>query len=237
MDLSLPPQPGPVGYAPEIRTDFDDAAEQLRDGATILVGGFGDSGIPFQLLDTVRDTGARDLTIVSINAGRGSEGIAALIDSGQCTRIICSFPRTAGSVAFERAYAAERIELELVPMGTLVERLRAGGAGISAFYTRVAAGTLLAEGKEVRLFDGVPNILETAIRGDIGLVRASRADTFGNLDYRGVARNLNPVVAKAARLTVAEVDEIVDPGAIDPAAVVTPGAYVDRLVLHGSERP
>lgn len=237
MNSSLLLQPDTLPSAPMARRDFADAAERLGDGATVLVGGFGDSGIPFQLLDMVRQTGARDLTIVSINAGRGDEGISGLINSGQCTRIICSFPRTAGSVAFERAYAAGRIELELVPMGTLVERLRAGGAGISAFYTRVAAGTLLARAKEVREFDGVPNILETAIRGDIGLVRANRADSFGNLDYRGVARNLNPVVAKAARLTVAEVDEILEPGAIDPAAVVTSGAYVDRLVLHKGERP
>lgn len=222
--------------ASKVRRNALEAVAHLQDGATVLVGGFGDSGIPFQLLDAVRQTNARDLTIVSINAGRADAGIAALIDSGQATRIICSFPRTAGSVAFERAYKAGKIALELVPMGTLVERLRAGGAGISAFYTRVAAGTLLGEGKDVREFDGVPNILETAIRGDLGLVRAACADGFGNLVYRGVARNLNPVVAKAGAITAVEVDEIVATGQIEPTMVATPGAYVDRIILRERDK-
>ena len=147
-------------------------------------------------------------------------------------RIICSFPRTAGSVAFERAYLTSRIALELVPMGTLVERLRAGSAGIAAFYTKVAAGTALAAGKETRTFKGAVHILEQAIRADLALVRADRADGFGNLTYRGVERNLNPVVAKAADRSIAEVREVVALGALRPEEVVTPGAYVDRVVVE-----
>ena len=213
----------------------DQGLASLRDGATVLVGGFGDSGIPFALLHGVRDAGVRDLTIVSINAGSGARGIAALIDAGLVGRMICSFPRTAGSVAFERAYLARRVALELVPMGTLVERLRAGGAGIAAFYTRVAAETDLAAGKEVRTIDGRPHVLEYAIRGDLGLVRAHLADTFGNLVYRGVERNLNPVIAKAAALTIAEVAEIMPLGAIEADRVTTSGAYVDFIVQADAE--
>lgn len=207
----------------------------LSDGATVLVGGFGDSGIPFMLLNAIRDLGTRDLTIVSINAGRGSSGIAALIDAGQVSRIICTFPRTAGSVAFERAYLARQITLELVPMGTLAERLRAGGAGIPAFYTRVAAGTELATGKETRQFSGKTHILEHAIQGDIALVRAHCADPFGNLIYRGVERNLNPTIARAAKRTFAEVSWIVELGEIEPADITTSGAYVDHVIVSGED--
>lgn len=192
--------------------------------------------MPFALLDAVHRRGFSDLTIVSINAGSGSTGIASLIDAGQVARMICSFPRTAGSVAFERAYLAKRIALELVPMGTLVERLRAGGAGIAAFYTRVAAGTALQAGKEVREFGGQLHVFEQAIRADVALIRADRADLLGNLTYRGVERNLNPVAAKAASLTVAEAREIVALGTIAPADVVTPSAYVDHVVLSGKLR-
>lgn len=205
---------------------------RLPDGTVLLVGGFGDVGIPYGLLDAVRDGGARNLTLVSINAGRGDTGIAALIASGQVARIICTFPRTAGSVAFEQAYADGRIVLELVPMGTLVERLRAAGAGIPAFYTRVAAGTLLGEGKEVRAFGRRDCVLETALHGDVALVAADRADTFGNLTYRGTSRNLNPVIAQAARMTIAEVGACVALGEIEPDAIVTPGVYVDYVFVR-----
>lgn len=208
-----------------------EAVAGIADGAVLLVGGFGDGGIPHALLGAVRDGGARNLTIVSINAGSGDMGIAALIASGQATRAICTFPRTAGSVAFEDAYAAGRIALELVPMGTLVERLRAAGAGIPAFYTAVAAGTDLAKGKEVRPFGGRDCVLETALHGDVALVAADKADSFGNLTYRGTSRNLNPVIAQAARLTVAEVTECVDVGALPSAEIVTPGVYVDRILV------
>ena len=193
--------------------DAAEAVADLADGAVLLVGGFGDGGIPFALLDAVRDAGARNLTVVSINAGSGGSGIAALIASGQVARMICTFPRTAGSVAFENAYAAGRIALELVPMGPLVERLRAAGAGIPAFYTAVAAGTELAKGKEARSFGGRDCVLETALGGDVALVAADRADTFGNLTYLGTSRNLNPVIAQAATLTIAEVAACVPPGA------------------------
>lgn len=209
------------------------AVEGLCDGAVLLVGGFGDSGIPFGLLDAVYDNGARDLTVVSINAGSGLTGIARLIDGRRVGKIICSFPRTAGSVAFEAAYEARQIDLELVPMGTLVERLRAGGAGIAAFFTRVGAGTLLAKGKEMRTIGGQEHILETAIVGDFGLVRAARADAFGNLDYAGVARNLNPVVAKAARVAAVEVDELTTDFLV-PDRIITPGVYIDRIVQRSA---
>jgi 3-oxoadipate CoA-transferase alpha subunit len=208
-----------------------DALGALKDGTTIVVGGFGDSGIPFGLLDAVHALGTRGLTVISINAGRGSSGIAALISSGQVDRIICSFPRTAGSSVFEQSYLANRIALELVPMGTLVERLRAGAAGIPAFYTAVGVGTRLQDGKPVRDFNGQTHVLEFALRADLALIRAHRSDTFGNLTYRGVDRNLNPVAAKAARFTIAEVDEVVELGTIAPDTVVTPGLYVDRIVL------
>lgn len=209
------------------------ALDGLCGGATVLVGGFGDSGIPFGLLHAVRDLGLRELTLVSINAGSGLEGIASLIAGGCVRRIVCSFPRTAGSVAFEAAYTEGTIELELVAMGTLVERIRAGGNGTAAFYTRTAADTLLAEAKEVRVFDGRPHVLETAIRGDVALIRAHKADAFGNLVYRGTDRNLNPVVAKAASRVIAEVDEVVPLGLISPEEVVTPGVYVDRVIRSG----
>ncbi len=206
------------------------ALHGLKDGATVLVGGFGDAGIPFALLDAVLALGVRELQIVAINAGAGLAGIGALIAERRVRRIICTFPRTAGSVAFEAAYREKRIELELVGMGTLAERLHAGGAGIAAFYTRTGVGTKLGEGKEARTFDGREHVLEHAIRGDVALVRARLADPFGNLCYRGADRNLNPVVARAGDLTVAQVDEIVPLGGIAPALVTTPGAYVQRVV-------
>jgi 3-oxoacid CoA-transferase A subunit len=209
-----------------------EALADLNDGATLLVGGFGDSGIPLTLLSAIRESGIRDLTIVSINAGRGNEGIAGLIAARQVRRIICTFPRTAGSVAFEEAYAEGRLLLDLVPMGTLVERLRAAGAGIPAFYTSVSAGTALAEGKETRNFAGRCCVLETALHGDVAIIAANRADRFGNLTYSGTARNLNPVLAKAARLSIAEVNECLPLGTLCPEEILTPGVYVDRLVLR-----
>jgi 3-oxoadipate CoA-transferase alpha subunit len=228
------PETDPVGFA-KIRPDADVAVAGIRDGSTILVGGFGDAGIPYMSLDALRRTGIRNLTLVSINAGAGSEGIAGLIAAGSVRRIVCSFPRTAGSVAFEAAYREGQIELELAAMGTLVERLRAGGGGIGGFYTRTGIGTLLAQGKDVRHIAGIPHIFEQAIKADVALVRAHLADPFGNLTYRGVERNLNPVVAKAGALTIAEVEEIVPLGAIPATVVVTPGVYVQRVFQRGRD--
>jgi len=201
----------------------------IADGATVLVGGFGPSGAPNELIDALLAQGARELTIVSNHAGNGDSGLAALLAAGRVRRIVCSFPRHKDSYVFDRLFKAGRIELELVPQGTLAERLRAAGAGVPAFYTPTGYGTALAEGKETRTIDGRPCVLEHALRGDVALVRADRADRWGNLVYRKAARNFGPVMATAARLTIAQVREIVPLGALDPEAIVTPGLYVSRV--------
>jgi 3-oxoadipate CoA-transferase alpha subunit len=206
----------------------EEALGSVADGSRIIVGGFGDRGIPFALLDGLADLDVRHLTLVSINAGRGRTGIARLISEGRVEKMICCFPRTEGSIAFEEAFAAGRINLELVAMGTLVARLQAGAAGNAAFYTPVGAGTELAAGKEVRDFDGRAHILEFALRGDIGLVRAEHADPYGNLGYRGTDRNLNPLAARAADRAVAEV-ALIREGPLNPETVETPGLYMDRI--------
>lgn len=200
----------------------------LRDGATVLVGGFGDAGVPERLLAALGALGLRDLTVVSNNAGSGERGLAALLASGSVARMVCSFPRSSGSVVFEELYAAGRIALEIVPQGTLAERIRAGGAGIPAFYTATAQGTALAEGKETRDFDGRHYVMERAIHADVALVHAATGDRWGNLTYAKTARNFNPIMAMAARSTLAEVRRLVD--GIDPEAVVTPGIFVERVV-------
>jgi len=206
------------------------ALDGVRDGWTIAVGGFGDSGVPFELLDELLLSGVRDLTIVCNNAGSGDDALARLLDAGRVRKIVCSFPRSAGSVVFERLYAAKQIELELVPQGTLSERLRAGGAGIPAFYTPAGASTLLAAGKESRRFGATLCVMEKALVPDLALVRAESADRWGNLTYHRAARNFGPVMAAASRLTVAQVDRILELGALDPEAIVTPGIFVDRVV-------
>jgi 3-oxoadipate CoA-transferase alpha subunit len=213
---------------PKISGTVEEALGAVPDGSRIIVGGFGDRGIPFALLDGLSDLDVRHLTLISINAGRGRTGISRLISEGRVEKMICCFPRTAGSVAFEEAYAAGRIALELVPMGTLVARLQAGAAGNAAFYTPVGAGTELAAGKEVREFEGRAHVLELALRGDIGLVRAEHGDPFGNLLYRGTDRNLNPLAARASDRSVAEVSLLQD-RPLDPESVETPGLYVDRV--------
>jgi 3-oxoadipate CoA-transferase alpha subunit len=210
------------------------ALDGLKDGMTLLIGGFGDAGVPFALCRAVIETGARDLTVVANNAGFGGKGVAALIDAERVARIICSFPRSEPDSPFVRLYNAGRIALERVPQGTLGERMRAGGAGIAGFYTRVSAGTRLAEGKETRAFDGRPHVLERPLRGDFALVRADKADRWGNLVYRKAARNFGPVMAMAADVTVVEVAEHVANGTLDPEAVVTPSVYVDRIVVTGA---
>ncbi len=200
------------------------------DGATVLIGGFGTAGIPDELIDGLIEQGARELTLVNNNAGNGETGLAALLKAGRVRKIICSFPRQADSQVFDALYRSGRIELELVPQGNLAERLRAGGAGIGAFFTPTGYGTELASGKETRVIDGRPHVLEYPIRGDLALIKAERGDRWGNLCYRMAARNFGPVMATAARRTVATVHEIVELGQIDPEAIVTPGIFVSHIV-------
>jgi 3-oxoadipate CoA-transferase alpha subunit len=208
------------------------ALADVPDGATVMIGGFGNAGMPATLIDALIARGARDLTIVNNNAGNADAGLAALIKAKRVRRILCSFPRQADSWHFDALYRAGEIELELVPQGTLAERIRAAGAGIGAFYTPTAHGTRLAEGKETRRIDGRDYVLEYPIHGDYALIKADRADRWGNLCYRKSARNFGPIMASAARCTVVQVREIVELGALDPEAVVTPGIFVKRVVKH-----
>ena len=207
-----------------------EALEGIKDGATVLLGGFGAVGQADALIDGLVEQGARGLVIVCNNAGAGQHGLAGLLAAGRARKVICSFPRSAGSVVFEELYAAGKLELEVVPQGTLAERLRAAGAGIPAFFTPTAAGTVLGRGKEERVFDGRLHVLEHALPGDVALIEAWQADRWGNLTYRKAGRNFNPVMATAATLTVAQVHRVVDVADTDPEAVVTPGIYVDRVL-------
>ncbi len=201
----------------------------VRDGATVLIGGFGAVGQPNQLIDGLLEYGARNLVVVSNNAGYQRIGLARLMEAGRVRKVVCSFPRVADSVVFEDLYKAGKIELELVPQGTLAERLRAAGAGIPAFYTAAGYGTALAAGKEVREIDGRPFILERALPGDVALVEAWKADRWGNLVYREAGRNFNPVMATAGKLTIAQTQHVVELGELSPEEVVTPGIFVDRV--------
>ena len=211
-------------------SNFEDAVAGVKDGSTILVSGFGGAGMPTELLNALRDQGATDLTIVSNNAGVGREGISGLLSEGKIRKVICSYPRSGGSVIFEEMWAAGKVELEVVPQGTLSERIRAAGAGIGAFYTPTAVGTQLAEGKEVREINGRLQVLEYPLKGDVAFVLAKTADRWGNLTYNKSARNFGPVMAPAADLTIVQVHEIVKLGALDPETIVTPSIYVDRVV-------
>jgi 3-oxoadipate CoA-transferase alpha subunit len=196
----------------------------------VLVGGFGLAGMPFDLIDGLIRQGAKDLTIVSNNAGNGDVGLAALLAAGQVRKVVCSFPRQVDSYVFDALYRAGKIELEVVPQGNLAERMRAAGAGIGAFYTPTGVGTPLAAGKETREIDGRTYVLEYPIKGDYAFISAWRADTLGNLVYRKTARNFGPVMATAATTTIVQAGEVVPAGALDPEAVVTPSIYVDRIV-------
>ncbi len=216
---------------PRLVPDAAAAVEGIADGATVLIGGFGAAGQPLELIDALLESGARDLVVVNNNAGNGDVGLAALLAAGRARRIICSFPRQADSWVFDGLYRAGKIELELVPQGNLAERMRAAGAGIGAFYCPVGVGTPLAEGKEHRTIEGRTYVLEYPIRGDVALIKAHRADTAGNLVYRKTARNFGPVMAAAATTTTVQVGEVVAAGGLDPEAVVTPGIYVDRVVV------
>lgn len=213
--------------------DIAAALGGINDGATVLVGGFGLAGQPIALIDGLLEQGAKDLTIVANNAGNGDTGLAALLKAGRVKRVICSFPRQVDSWVFDELYRAGKIELEVVPQGNLAERIRAGGAGIGGFFTPTGVGTLLAEGKETRTIDGREYVLESPIKGDVALIGAFKGDRLGNLVYRKTSRNFNPVMATAATLTIAQVDEIVEVGALDPEAIVTPALYTDRIVEVG----
>mgnify|MGYP006171803911 CR=1 FL=1 len=208
------------------------ALADVPDGATIMIGGFGNAGMPAALIDALIAQGARNLTIVNNNAGNGDTGLAALIKAKRVRRILCSFPRQADSWHFDALYRAGEIELELVPQGTLAERIRAAGAGIGGFYTPTAYGTRLAEGKETRRIGDRDYVLEHPIHADYALIKADRADRWGNLAYRKSARNFGPVMATAAKCTVVQARDIVELGALDPESVVTPGIFVKRVVRH-----
>ncbi|HEX3862984.1 MAG TPA: 3-oxoacid CoA-transferase subunit A [Stellaceae bacterium] len=207
-----------------------EALADIKDGSTVLIAGFAQVGEPRALVDGLIEQGARELTVVHNTAGRGHEGVARLIGEGRVRKIVCSFARSRGSVLFEAVYARGEIELEILPQGTMAERIRAAAAGIPAFYTATGAGTKLAEGKEARVFNGREHILEQAIYGDVALVEAWRADRWGNLVYRDAGRNFNPVMASAAALTIAQTQHIAELGELSPELIATPGIYVDRIV-------
>ncbi len=214
----------------KVAASLEAAVTGIRDGAAILIGGFGTAGMPSELVAALIAQGARDLTIVSNNAGNGETGLAALLAARRVRKIVCSFPRQPDSQVFDGLYRSKQIELELVPQGNLAARIQAAGAGFGAFYTPTGYGTLLAEGKETREIAGRHYVLEYPIHADVALIKAHRGDRWGNLVYRKTARNFGPLMATAARCTIAQVSEVVELGALDPEAVVTPGIFVQRLV-------
>ena len=207
-----------------------EAVADVPDGATVMIGGFGEAGSPIELIHALIDQGASGLTVISNNCGSGEVGLAALIKARRVVRMVCSFPRTANSTVFPELYREGFTALELVPQGTLAERIRAGGAGIPAFFTPTGVGTPLAEGKEHRTIDGRECVLEHGLTADYALIKARAADAHGNLLYNKTARNFAPVMAMAGRTTIVQAAEVVEPGELDPEAVVTPGIFVDRVV-------
>jgi 3-oxoadipate CoA-transferase, alpha subunit len=211
---------------------FAAALDGLKDGDTLLCGGFGSVGEPFALIEAVIERGARELTVVCNNAGSGLVGVAALIKAGRARKLICSYPRSTDPQVIDALYPTGKLELEIVPQGTLSERMRAAGAGLGGFFTRVGAETKLAEGKETRMIGGALHVLEQPLPGDFALIKAHRADRWGNLVYRKAARNFNPVMAMAGKITVAQVSAMADLGALDPEAVATPGIFVDRVIVR-----
>jgi 3-oxoadipate CoA-transferase alpha subunit len=206
------------------------AVADIFDGATVMIGGFGEAGSPIELIHALIDQGAKDLTVVNNNTGSGHVGLAALIENKQVRKMICSYPRTVGSRVFPELYRSGQIELELVPQGTLAERIRAGGAGVPAFYTATSVGTPLAEGKEQRCFDGRDYVMEYGLTADFALIKCQQADRYGNLTFNKTARNFAPIMAMAARKTIVQTVELVAAGEIDPEIVITPGIFVDRVV-------
>jgi 3-oxoadipate CoA-transferase alpha subunit len=214
----------------KIAGSVSEALAGVKDGATVLIGGFGTAGIPNELIDGLIAHGARELTVVNNNAGNADTGLAALLKTGRVRKIICSFPRQTDSHVFDELYRSGKLELELVPQGNLAERIRAAGAGIGAFFSPTGFGTELAKGKEAREINGKGYVLEMPIYGDVALIKAERGDRWGNLVYRKAARNFGPVMATAARLTVATVHEIAELGELDPESIVTPGIFVHQIV-------
>jgi 3-oxoadipate CoA-transferase alpha subunit len=219
--------------APRIATTAAEAVANIHDGATVMIGGFGNAGQPMELIDALMDCGATNLTVVNNNAGQADAGLALLIKERRVAKVICSFPRQSDSWHFDEAYRAGELELELVPQGNLAERIRAAGAGIGGFFTPTGYGTMLAEGKETRVIDGKGYVLETPINADFALIKALRADELGNLVYRKTARNFGPIMATAAKQSIVQVSEIVSTGSLDPENVITPGIFVDTLVTIG----
>ncbi|MEA3544365.1 MAG: 3-oxoacid CoA-transferase subunit A [Thermodesulfobacteriota bacterium] len=207
------------------------AVADIFDGATVMIGGFGEAGSPIELIHALIDHGAKDLTVVNNNTGSGHVGLAALIENGQVAKMICSYPRTVGSKVFPELYRSGKIELELVPQGTLAERIRAGGAGVPAFYTATSVGTPLAEGKEQRHFDGRDYVMEYGLKADFALIKSKQADRYGNLIYNKTARNFAPIMAMAAKTTIVQTERQVKAGEIEAETVVTPGIFVDRIVI------
>jgi len=214
----------------KISDSLEQAVADIHDGATIMIGGFGNAGMPSALIDALIAQGARDLTIVNNNAGNGDTGLAALLKTKRVKKIICSFPRQTDSHVFDALYRAGEIELELTPQGNLAERIRAAGAGIGGFFSPTGYGTMLAEGKETRLIDGKHYVLESPIHADFALIKALRGDRWGNLVYRKTARNFGPIMAMAAKVTIAQVTEVVELGQLDPENIITPGIFVQRIV-------
>lgn len=219
----------------KIMPNVIEALRDISDGSTILISGFGGAGLPVFLLDALLEQGAKNLTLVSNNAGNQGVGIAKLVAAGRVKKMVCSFPRQPESGAFDELYRQGKIELELVPQGTLAERIRAGGAGIGGFFTPTGFGTDLAEGKECREIDGTNYVFEKAIKADYALIKADKGDRWGNLVYHGTGRNFGPIMATAARCTIAQVHEVVELGKLDPESVVTPGIFVKRVVLVGDK--
>ena len=213
---------------------YGEALRDLGDGSTILLGGFGGAGVPLGLVRAVLDTGARELIVVSNNAGASDEDLALLLREGRVAKLICSFPRSKTNTMFAELYRARKVALELVPQGTLIERIRCAGAGLGGFYTPTSAGTQIGAGKESRMLGGREHVLELPLGGDFALLRALRADRHGNLVYNKSARNFQPMMAAAAKITVAEVNQIVELGGLDPETIVTPGIFVNRIVQQGS---
>jgi 3-oxoadipate CoA-transferase alpha subunit len=219
----------------KIMPNVTEALRDIADGSTILISGFGGAGLPVFLLDALLEQGAKELTLASNNAGNQGVGIAKLVAAGRVKKMICSFPRQPESGAFDDLYRQGKIELELVPQGTLAERIRAGGAGIGGFFTPTGFGTDLAKDKECRQIDGIDYVFEKAIKADYALIKADKGDRWGNLVYHGTGRNFGPIMATAARCTIAQVNQVVELGQLDPENVVTPGIFVKRIVLAGDK--
>jgi len=211
-------------------TSLVESVSDIFDGATVMIGGFGEAGSPIELIHALIDNGAKNLTVVSNNTGSGHVGLAALIENKQVKKMICSFPRTANSMVFPELYRDGKIELELVPQGTLAERIRAGGAGIPAFFTPTSVNTPLAVGKESRIINGIENVLEYAIKADYSLVKCHKADRYGNLIYHATARNFGPIMCSAANIAIVQSKQIVEVGRLNPEEIITPGIFVERVI-------